>query len=161
MKSVGFIGPGKFSGAILCAIIALTGMGLACSSLEGWSKEVSLTAIELYDGTSGPAYLQLADVLINGKVELRSCASDSSALEKSAYGKLSKLTMAVGGVLERGPDGVLRYASAEGQAAVCVVPENIKFEHNATFTPAAMADSADLRGRAIAAGSDGSAAAQP
>jgi hypothetical protein len=55
---------------------------------------------------------------------------------------------------------VLRYSQGEGQGT-CVVPDNIKFEHNASFAPAAMADSADLRARAVSAGSDGSAAAQP
>jgi hypothetical protein len=55
---------------------------------------------------------------------------------------------------------VLRYSQGDG-AGICVVPENVKFEHNASFTPAVMADSANLQGRAIAAGSDGSAAAQP
>src|SRR5205814_4620431 len=81
-------------------------------------------------------------------------------IEKSAYNKFPKLGLAPGGVLERGSDGVMRYGTAGGQAA-CVVPENIKFEHNASFTAAVMADSADLRARAVAPGSDGGAIAQP
>ena len=129
--------------------------------LEAGAKEPSLTAIELYDGASGPAYVQLADVLINGKGEIRSCAgAESGSIEKSAYNKFPKLVLVPGGVLERGSDGVLRYGAGSGSAA-CVVPENVKFEHNASFTAAVMADSADLRARAVATGSDGSAAAQP
>ncbi len=158
MASAGVVSRSKFPGC-LRAIVILGAIGPAAAG--GWAKEPSLTAIELYDGASGAAYIQVADVLINGKASIRGCASDSSAIDKSAYGKFSKLTLAAGGVLERGSDGVLRYSSTEGAAAVCVVPENIKFEHNATFTPAVMADSADLRGRAVAAGSDGSAAAPP
>ena len=92
---------------------------------------------------------------------MRSCAgAESGSIEKSAYNKFPKLTLAAGGVLERGSDGVMRYATGEG-AGVCVVPENVKFEHNASFTASALADSADLRARAVATGSDGSAAQQP
>ena len=125
------------------------------------AKEPSLTAIELFEGASGPTYVQLADVLINGKAEMRVCTgAESGAVEKSAYNKFPKTGIGVGGVLERGTDGVLRYAQGQG-TGVCVVPENLKFEHNASFTAAQMADSLDLRARAAATGSDGSAAAQP
>jgi len=161
MASVAFIIPGRNSGNCLRAVIAAGGIVLAGFGTQAWGKEPSLTAIELFDGASGPAYLQLADVLISGKAEMRSCAGAEGSIEKSAYNKLPKLALAPGGVLERGSDGVIRYASAEGAAGVCVVPENVKFEHNASFTAAALADSADLRARAIATGSDGSAAAQP
>jgi hypothetical protein len=136
-------------------------LALGYSGPQAFAKEPSLAAIELFDGPSGPAYVQLADVLINGKVVLRSCAgAESGSIEKSAYNKFPKTALGAGGVLERGADGVLRYSQGDGQA-VCVVPENIKFEHNASFTPAAMADSADLRARALAPASDGSAMAQP
>ena len=165
MTSVLFISPGKSSGSSVCALLlagGLVGLSLGVfSGAEAWAKEPSLSAIELFDGASGPAYVQLADVLINGKAELRNCsASESGSIEKSAYNKFSKTGLAPGAVLERGTDGVLRLQVTGGQPA-CVVPDNIKFEHNATFTAAAMADSADLRARAVAAGSDGSAAAQP
>jgi hypothetical protein len=161
MASLGVITLGKvpakgLRGFVVFGIIILGWVWPAAGA-----KEPSLTAIELYDGASGGAYIQLADVLINGKGELRSCAgSESGPIDKSTYNKLQKVGLAAGGVLERGNDGVMRYGTGDGQAG-CVVPDNIKFEHNATFTAAAMADSADLRGRAIAAGSDGSAAAQP
>ena len=125
-----------------------------------WAKEPTLTAIELYDGASGAAYVQLTDVLLNGRAELRNCASaGAGALDKSEYGKLPRLQIAAGGVLERGDDGVMRYSSGEG-APFCVVPEGLKFEHGASFSPAAMADQADLRGRAIGPGTDGAATAQ-
>jgi len=165
MASVGFIIPGPISGNRLRAAAVAAGIVLCVFGARGpeaSAKEPSLSAIELFDGASGPAYVQLADVLINGKGELRSCAgAETGAIEKSAYNKFSKLVISAGGVLERGEDGVMRYASSEGQAGQCVVPENVKFEHNATFTAAAMADSADLRARALATASDGSAAASP
>ena len=155
----GFICRGKGPGTCLRAIIVFAGVVLGWSGTGSWAKEPSLTAIELYDGASGAAYIQIADVLLNGKAELRSCvSSESSSIDKSTYNKFQKVGMAPGGVLERGADGVLRYGTADGQSG-CVVPDGIKFEHNATFTPAVMADSADLRGRPIANGSDGSTTA--
>jgi tetratricopeptide (TPR) repeat protein len=156
MGLFGVIRRGKGPGNCLRAIIVLAGVILGWSGTGSWAKEPSLTAIELYDGATGAAYIQIADVLINGKAELRSCvSSESGAIDKSTYNKFQKVGLAPGGVLERGADGVLRYGTGDGQAG-CVVPDGIKFEHNATFTPAVMADSADLRGRPIANGSDGS-----
>jgi hypothetical protein len=101
-------------------------------------------AIELYDGPAGASYVQLGDVLINGKVELRVCASCQSSIDKSTYGKLEKLVPTPGGVLERGADGVLRY-SANRSAAVVVFPSNVKFEHNAVYSLSEMADFAVLK----------------
>jgi len=141
-------------------VVAVAGLGIWCPAAFG--KGPSLNAIELYDGPSGPAYVQLAEVLINGKLELRSCASaESNPIDKSAYGKFPKLTIAAGGTLLRDDGGILRY-SASDSPATCVVPENIKFEHNATLTAAAMADLVDLRGRAIVEpAGETAAAAQP
>ncbi len=141
--------------------MAAGSIGAMLLASAAWAKEPSLTAIELYDGASGAAYVQLTDVLINGKAELRNCAGASAgAIDKSAFGKLPKVQIAPGGVLERGDDGVLRYNAGDG-ASFCVVPESVKFEHSASFTAAAMADTSDLRGRALAPGTDGAAAAQP
>ena len=161
MASVGFITPGLISGNSLRAFLAAGVVAVGCFSPGAWAKEPSLAAIELFDGASGPAYVQLTDVLINGKAELRSCAgAETDSIEKSAYSKFPKAALGPGGVLERGADGLLRYSQGDGPGT-CVVPDNIKFEHNASFTAAVMADSADLRGRAVAPGSDGTAVAQP
>lgn len=123
------------------------------------AKDTPLTAIELYDGSAGPAYIQLQNVLINAKIELRNCApSGTNPIEKSAYNSLEKLTIAVGGVLERGGDGVLRY-SAAGGTPICVVPANVKFEHSASISAAAMVDASTFKGDAIKAGTDGSTSA--
>jgi hypothetical protein len=155
MGLFGFIRRGKGPGTCLRAIIVFAGVVLGCSGTGSCAKEPSLTAIELYDGASGAAYIQIADVLLNGKAELRSCvSSESISIDKSTYNKFQKVGIAPGGVLERGADGVLRYGTGDGQAG-CVVPDGIKFEHSATFTAAVMADSADLRGRPIANGTDG------
>lgn len=161
MVSDGMLYRGKCPQKFLLGLIVFEVIGLCGTSRSAWAKEPSVSAIELYDGASGAAYIQLADVLINGKVELRSCGTVQGApIDKSAYGKMPKLVIGSGGTLERGPDGVLRYA-APGATPECVLPENVKFEHNASFTPAAMADLADLRGRAVSPGTDAAVAPPP
>lgn len=127
--------------------IAFGVFGLGWLTSVAMAKEAGLAAaIELYDGPAGAAYVQLSDVLINAKVEMRECSS-SEAMDKSAYGKLPKLTLGVDGVLERGADGVLRYSTSQ-RSGVCVVPVNVKFDHKATYSPSQMADGAVLTGTA-------------
>ena len=126
--------------SFLWKAVALTALGLSWSAPAALAKQASLTAIELYDGPSGAAYLQLSDVLINGKFEMRNCTPfQAAAIDHSTYGKMEKLALAPGGVLERGEDGVLRYSAGQGQA-VCVAPENVKFDHNASYTASELAD---------------------
>jgi hypothetical protein len=124
-------------------------LGLCCASGAHASK-VSLTAIELYDGPSGAAYVQLGDVLINGKFEMRNCTPfQAAAVDKSTYGKMEKLALAPGGVLERGADGVLRYSTGQGQPS-CLAPDNVKFDHSGSYTLSDLADRAVLTGTPIA-----------
>lgn len=116
------------------------------------AKGPSLTAIELYDTSSGPAYIQFDDFMINGKAELRNCGPKTDLIDKSEYGKLSKVSISVGGVLERSKDGILRYSAAGGQAS-CVVPDNLKFAHSSSASISAMADMAEVTGTPLGAGS--------
>jgi hypothetical protein len=140
-------------------VLAVAGLGLVLPSAI--AKDAPLTAIELYDGAKGPAYVQLGDVLINGKALVRDCSPMQSApMDKSAYSKLDKFLLAAGGVLDRGADGVLHYQVAGGRQ-MCVVPEGVKFEHNASFSAAQMADGIQFRGTPLAAASDGAAGSQP
>src|SRR5215472_16123667 len=82
---------GRGPAICLRAIIVFAGVTLGWSGSGSWAKEPSLTAIELYDGASGAAYIQIADVLINGKAELRSCvSSESASIDKSAFNKFQK-----------------------------------------------------------------------
>jgi hypothetical protein len=139
--------------------LGLLGMGLYTQA--ALAKDPSVMAIELYDGSAGPAYIQLGDVLINGKAGLKDCTpSGTSPIDKSVYSKFEKIMLNVGAVLERGADGVLRYSNVGGPA-ICVVPENVKFEHSASLSPASIAEQAQLIGRPIAPGTDGANMAQP
>ena len=115
------------------------------------SKNVVLTAIELYDGPNGPAYVHITDVLINGKVELRSCGS-TEKIDKSAYGKLPRVVLAPGMALEYGKDDVLTLA--KDGAATCVVPGNLKFIKNGPVTAAQLASQAVLQAKILSTGAD-------
>ena len=57
----------------LAGILVLAGVGAGWFAPAASAKDIPLTAIELYDGPSGAAYVQLTDVLINGKAEMRDC----------------------------------------------------------------------------------------
>src|ERR1035438_9652758 len=145
----------------LCKAIAfgLTSLGLYSPGAS--AKERSLTAIALYDGSAGAAYVQLQNVLINGKIEVRDCTpSGTSPIDKSAYNKFNKVILTAGGVLERGADGVLRYSTPGGQPS-CVVPANVKFEHSASLSAAAMAENIPLTGAPIPPSSDGATGVPP
>ena len=136
--------------SFLCKTVALAVLGLGWYAPAALAKQVSLTAVELYDGPSGAAYVQLADVLINGKFEMRDCTPfQAGAIDKTTYGKMEKLALAPGGILERGADGVLRY-STDSAKAFCLAPDNVKFDHNATYTLSELADRAILTGSPIA-----------
>jgi hypothetical protein len=125
------------------------------------AKEASLTAIEIYDGPSGAAYVQLTDVLINGKAEMRDCTPfQVAAVDKSSYGRMGKVVLAPGGVLERGADGVMHYNSGSGQA-VCVVPANAKFEHGGSYSLSGLEDQAGLHATVISGGAGTPSAAPP
>ena len=129
-------------------------IGLAGVSPAAMAKDIPLMAIEVYDGPSGAAYVQLSDVLINGKIEMKDCTPFQNAgVDKSAYGKMGKVVMGPGGVLERGADGVMHYTASGGKPA-CVVPVNIKFEHSAAYSLSELADQAVLQGTSMGSPAD-------
>ncbi len=121
-------------------------------------KDAPLIAIEIYDGPSGPAYVHITDVLINGKVELRSCASIQK-IDKSGYGKLPRVMLGPGASLEYGKDGNLLLTT--NAATYCVVPGNLKFEKNGPVTPAELASRAVLQAKVLSSGPDANQPAPP
>lgn len=135
---------GLFRG--VCAFLALV---LGCCLPAFAAKPASLMAIEVFDAPTGAAYLEVVDALINAKPELRDCSSfQGTSVDKSAYGKMQKVALSAGGILERDQTGVLRYSATEGHK-VCVVPDNVKFEHNAAFSLSDLADQAKLTGTPV------------
>jgi hypothetical protein len=125
---------------IALVLIALTGPAVH-------SKDVPLTAIELFDGADGAAYVQITDLLINGKAEVRSCGG-ATQISKSAYGKLVKIPLNSSVTsLERDGHGMM--SLTRGSAAECVVPSNLKFDKDESLTPAQLADRAVLQGQIL------------
>ena len=64
------------------------------------AKETPVTAIVLFDGPSGPAYVQITGLLLNGKSELRVCDGVPS-MNKTAYETMLRVQLAAGTSLER------------------------------------------------------------
>ncbi|HEY6349950.1 MAG TPA: hypothetical protein VI636_11125 [Candidatus Angelobacter sp.] len=106
-----------------------------------------VTAIAVFDGPSGPAYVQITGFLLNGKSELRAC-DGVPKLNKAAYDALLRVQLAGAASLERNADGVLLLA-ANNAKPVCIVPGNLKFDRNAEFTPAEAAEQALLQGTVV------------
>src|SRR5438067_8815699 len=87
----------------LCRVAFQLSFITACFTLcliPADAKEAPLTAIELFDGPNGAAYAQVTDVVINGKTEMRVCSSPER-IDKSAYGKLPKVSLVGATSLER------------------------------------------------------------
>jgi hypothetical protein len=142
-------------------VLAMAGLSMSWLAPAASAKEPSLTAIELYDGPSGAAYVQLTDVLINSKAEMRDCGPfETAGIDKSAYGKMGKVLLVPGGMLDRGPDGAMHYTSPSGQT-VCVVPANAKFEHGGAYSLSSLADQAFLHGTPIATSGSATPMAAP
>jgi hypothetical protein len=137
---------------VVALLITLSGPALH-------SKEAPLIAIELFDGPSGAAFLQVNDLLINGKAEVRSCGG-ATQINKSTYGKLLKIPL-TGSVtsLERDAQGVMNLT--RGSASECVVPSNLKFEKDESLTPAQLADRAALSGSVLSSSPAGTTETQP
>jgi hypothetical protein len=117
------------------------------------SKDVPITAIELYDGPNGAAFVQLTGLLINGKAEVRSCAGVAQ-INKSNYGKLPKIALSPSVTsLERDAKGTMTLT--HGAEPECVVPTNLKFEKDESLTPAQLADRATLSGQVVSSSVQG------
>ena len=86
----------------------------------------------------------MSDLLINGKIELRVCTAGQQ-IDKSTYGRLPKITLTGAASLERTADGVL--ILTKDSAPNCVVPANVKFDRDVSYTASELADKALLQGK--------------
>jgi len=109
--------------------------GLAFLAPVG-AKQPALEGIELFRGAGEPGYVLIANLLINGKDEVRGCGT-AAKIDKSAYGKLPKIMLSSGMAIEYGSDGVLRLETEKESS--CVVPGNVKFEKSGPMSPAELA----------------------
>jgi hypothetical protein len=116
------------------------------ASITSYAKDASLSAVVLFDGPEGAAYVQITDAALNGKTEVRIC-DGVPRLDKNAYNGLPRTTIAGANSLQRGTDGVLTL-TANGKS-FCVVPSNLKFDRTGELTPAAAAEQAVIRGTLV------------
>lgn len=116
------------------------------ASITAHAKDASLTAVVLFDGAQGAGYVQITDAELNGKTEVRSCYGISK-LDKNIYNGLPRASLAEASSLRRGKDGTL-LLTANGKS-ICVVPSNLKFEHDVELTPAEAAEQAVIRGTPV------------
>ena len=110
------------------------------------AKEPPLTAILLYNGPNGPAYLELTDLLLNGKAEVRSCGT-AQLIDRPQYGKLAKVSLSGADSLERRADGTLLLT--QGGNVSCVVPANLKLDKGEALSAAELASRGELLGRVL------------
>ena len=129
---------------------------LAFTGPASLAKDVPLTAIEVFDGPDGAAFVQVTGLLINGKAEVRACG-DATTINKSTYGKLAKIPLNVAVTsLERDANGTMTVS--RGSAPECVVPSNLKFEKDESLTPSQLADRAVLTGQVVSSSPAGTLA---
>ena len=126
-----------------CVAVVTVFVLVGGASITASAKDSSLTAVVLFDGPQGAAYVQITEAALNGKIEVRSC-DGVSRLDKNTYNGLPRLSLSGASSLQRGADGVLTL-TVNGKS-VCVLPSNLKFERSAELTPAAAAEQATIRG---------------
>ncbi len=129
-----------------CVTAALVVVLMGGASITTYAKDASLTAVVLFDGPQGAAYVQITEAVLNGKIEVRSC-DGVPRLDKNIYNGLPRASLAGASSLQRGANGVLTL-TANGKS-VCVVPSNLKFDRSAELTPAAAAEQAIIRGTPV------------
>jgi hypothetical protein len=143
---------------LLCSVTkaALALLLIAFTASSVYSKEAPLNAIELFDGTTGAAFVQITDLLINGKAEVRSCGG-ATKISKSNYGKLIKIPLNSSVTsIERDASGTMNLTRAS--ASECVVPSNLKFDKDETLTLSQLADRAVLTGQVVSSSPAGTTA---
>ncbi len=119
---------------------------LVAMAISAQGKDASPTAIALFDGPKGAAYVQITGFTLNGKTELRVC-DGVPKLDKRTYDALPRTQLAGAASLARGADGVLTLTV--DAKPVCVVPANVKFDKAPELTPAEAAEQAVLQGTPV------------
>lgn len=146
-KPISFVSPAKrpteISRLERCWVAVVLVLG---ASITTYAKDASLTAVVLFDGPQGAAYVQITELALNGKIEVRNC-DGVSRLDKNTYNGLPRASLANANSIQRGAEGVLTL-TANGKS-VCVVPSNLKFERNVELTPAEAAEQAMIRGTPV------------
>jgi hypothetical protein len=129
-----------------------TAAAVLAAAAAAHAKDASLSAVAVYDGSNGPAYVLMSDVEINQKVELRSCGPTApKTIDKSAYNNAPREFLDPGETLDYTADGL---TLTKDGVTMCVIPTNIKFDKNLPVTPADLASRGNLTARLLP-GADG------
>src|SRR5258708_23190941 len=116
------------------------------SSISARAKDAPATAVVLFDGTQGAAYVQITALTLNGKTEVRIC-DGVSRFDKNAYNALPRAPLKGATSLQRGADGVLTLTV--NAKSLCVVPSSLRFDKKSELTPAEAAEQAVLQGTPV------------
>ncbi len=135
----------RLAGRLLQGFLSLS-LLIAFVAGSLYAKNPGLTAIIVYPDNSGQSYQQVAEFVLDGKNEMLLCTG-AAPLDKNAYHKLGKATLANGMTLECSADGVLTLTQPSGSS--CVVPANYKYEKGESFSPAQLADKLTVEGRVV------------
>ena len=135
--------PSEISCLQRCSLAVFLVLG---ASITTYAKDASLAAVVLFNGPQGAAYVQVTDLTLNGKIEVRNC-DGVSKLDKNAYNGLPRAPLAGASSLQRGTDGILTLKTSG--KSVCVVPSNLKFDRGVELTPAEAAEQAVIRGTPV------------
>lgn len=135
----------------VCLLLLLSNL-LSPGSLA--AKDKSITGILLYEGPSGPAYLQLTDIEINEKTEVYLCPA-GVAVDGGNYKKLPRAPLPTAAMLARGSDGV--WVLKTGEQASCAAPQNLKLDKRASYSAKELGDQLALQATIIGKSSNGSA----
>ena len=115
-------------------------------SISASAKDAPATAIVLFDGTQGAAYVQITGMTLNGKTEVRIC-DGVSKFDKNAYDALPRAPFTGATSLQRGTDGALTLTVKA--KPVCAVPGNVKFNKKPVLTPAEATEQAVVQGTPV------------
>jgi hypothetical protein len=144
--------PSKCAVVRRCRQLALLWLPFLAVSLCAAAKDVSLTAIVLFDGPEGAAYVQVNGIALNGKSELRIC-DGVAKISKRNYDTLLRTQISTGASLERRSDGTL--SLIQDNKSTCVVPANLKFDKSPELTPGEAAEQTTLQGLVVSSSTPG------
>lgn len=114
-----------------------------------YAKDTPVSAIVLFDGPNGAAYVQITGLTLNNKTEVRVC-DGVPRFNKQGYDALPRMQLAGATSLERTSAGALTLTA--DSKSTCVVPSNLRFDKSAELTPVDAAEQAFFQGTPV--GSD-------
>ncbi len=133
--------------------LLVTVLCLACLLGHAQAADKRLTAVILYEGSRGLAYVVVSDLTLNDKREVYVC-DGFGTLDKAQYKRLTKIPLDVS-VLRRAQNRALLMAAGGGER--CVVPSNLKLEGKVPYQLAGLVDQTTMKGNIVGRSSNSDA----